>query len=117
MVAFLEDAYLRVQNRLVDYTKRSFFSMSMSQVYSLSVVADAAFLSGCYYVSNMPTRHFLLVQKCPEALRIVQLCTNLISEFLYFPRLNRDGYLSAQAFRDMQEAREQKLCRISQTLI
>ncbi len=71
----------------------------MSDIYSLSVVADAAFSAGCQYASR--TSHSLpLSDKCQQALRLVRSCSNLISDFWYYPRLLRDGYPSVQAFED-----------------
>ncbi len=84
MIFLLHDCELPIQNRLFDHEKRSLYSMSMSELYALGIVAEYAFMKGCDAARSGPGSETDISPKSKQAMFLVGSCARLISR-LWLP--------------------------------
>ncbi len=93
MISFLAGCNLKTQNRLLDPEKKSLFSMSLTDLYSLSVVAEFSFLKGCEFFESLHTTAIgqqSVSKRCKDAVSVVGSVSRLIAKLWLLPRLYRD---------------------------
>ncbi len=108
MLAFLREANLPIQNRLVDHDRKALLQMSMTELYALSNVAYSALLAGSAQIIGTFSQYSPLPIKCQEAIDLVRSCSELISALWLLPIPTFDGSSAAKSF----ECRETRLRQI-----
>lgn len=91
MIKFLSDAKLPSQNRLFDHEKKQLFSMSMTDTYALSLVAELGFLKGSANVDAQESERAEISEKCLSAIALVGSCSQLIADLWFLPEKYYDG--------------------------
>ncbi len=82
MLQFLHDCSLPRQNRILDVGKRSLYTMSMSELYALSVVAEFAFRKATEAIAGTGDEVCAEISdKCWQAIDLVGSCSRLIAKF------------------------------------
>ncbi len=78
LIGFLAECDLPRQNRIFDIEKKVLFSMSMTELYALSVVGQIGFLRGCTAV-HQSNPQVTLSQMSRDAISILGSCSALIA--------------------------------------
>ncbi len=102
MAGYLSSCGLPTQNRLYDHEKKYLFSMSMSEIYALGLVAEFGFVAGCAELQRLHPSLPSISEKCKSAIALVGSCSALISSLWYLPDLKRDGEASVKKFDELQ---------------
>lgn len=76
MIGLLCECDLPIQNRLFDFEKKALFSMSMSELYSLSMIAHTGFLLSCRFLSTLPAK---VSDRCKHSIEVMRSCADLIA--------------------------------------
>lgn len=93
MIGYLTDCKLQPQNRLFDMEKKALFSMSMSELYALSIVAQLAFLNAinAKEQSSIPGQLSYVSKKCTDAIYLVGSASRLIASLWRLPVIGNDA--------------------------
>ncbi len=62
MISLYAEAGLPPQNRLLDHDKKALYSMSMSELYALGMVAELSIMRGC----NMQSANNIPLASLPQ---------------------------------------------------
>ncbi len=94
----MEEAGIGAQNRLFDHEKKALYTMSMSDLYSLSVFSELAFLQACVVEPGSENAEVGHSKKCADAISFVGSCSKLITPIWHRPKSNRDSPATVTAF-------------------
>ncbi len=100
MMGLLAECNLPKQNRLFDHEKKSLLSMSMTELYALSVVAHRAFIRACASDSSNSST---ITPRSRQSIRVVASCSALISKLWDRPTINRNNQLSSSYLDSIQK--------------
>ncbi len=96
MLSFLVEAGLPSQNRLFDHDKKALYTMSMTQLYAIAMVAELAFAKGVDLSITCITSTSTLSPKFISAINLIGSCAELITTIWLKPDISRDGQVAAE---------------------
>ncbi len=99
MLECLIEADLTQQNRLFDHDKKFLYSMTMSELHALAMIAELGFICGCEHATISNT-HVRPSERCMAAISLVGSCSRIIFLAWRLPESKRDGEVAVQAFEN-----------------
>ncbi len=87
----LASSNLQTQNKLFDYDKMGLFSMSMTDLYAFSAVAELYFHKGIASAPFYRTSGLVIWSNCSAAIQLVCSCSLLMSELCKYPQKTLTG--------------------------
>ncbi len=99
LLASMRDCHMSPQNRLIDPEKRCLYSMSMSDLYAVGIVAYSA-------LQHVPGKSYT---NFVRGVDLVGSCTSLIGKLLLYPYAERDGNEAVHCF---EKAGVGHMCRV-----
>ncbi len=103
MLALLNDCKLKNQNRIFDIDHNVMYSMSMTEIYALSVVAELSFTRAC---QELQRDAHPVSQKCRDAIRLVGSACRLIASLCHISTPEYDDSPAASVIHNQPHKRQ-----------